>query len=184
MSMERSALPSDPRHLVLMGVSGSGKSSVGAMLSRITGLPYRDGDDLHPARNVEKMRSGEALTDDDRWPWLDLCGQALRDATGGLILGCSALRRVYRDRLRASAGLPGLAFVHLTGPEPLLRARMSARQGHYMPPALLQSQLRTLEPPAVDEHAITVSIDQPLDALGAEIMAAFDLPRTDRPGER
>ncbi|MFD1881963.1 gluconokinase [Paracoccus pacificus] len=175
MSTEPSALRRDPRHIVVMGVSGSGKSSVGLALSQRIGLRYRDGDDLHPARNVEKMRNGQPLTDDDRWPWLDLCGQALRDASEGLILGCSALRRVYRDRLRHTSGHADLAFVYLTGPESLLQSRMQARTAHYMPPALLQSQLQTLEVPDGDENAITISIDQPVMAMVDQIVALLHL---------
>lgn len=157
--------------MVLMGVAGCGKSSVGEELSARTGLPYRDGDDLHDPASVAKMRAGTPLDDADRWPWLDRCGRALADHPGGLILGCSALRRAYRDRLRASAGMADLLFVHLAGGRTLLERRMAARQGHYMPPALLQSQLDTLEPPAPDEHALTVDIDQPLSAIAAAILA-------------
>lgn len=173
MSMAPSAFLFDPRHIVLMGVSGCGKSTVGAALSAQIGQPYRDGDDLHPTCNVEKMRSGQALTDQDRWPWLDLCATALREAEGGLILGCSALRRVYRDRLRRSSGLSGLVFVHLTGPDAVLQARIGTRAGHYMPAALLQSQIATLEPPGADENAVIISIDQPVGAIVTEIIAAL-----------
>lgn len=165
---------SELTHLVLMGVAGSGKSSVGAALSALTGLPYRDRDDLHSADNVAKMRVGTPLTDEDRWPWLERCGQVLAQHPEGLILGCSALRRVYRDRLRSGAGMPRLLFVHLSGIEALLAERMGARQGHYMPPALLQSQLATLEPPTAKENALTVSIDQPVEAIAAEIVAQAD----------
>lgn len=153
------------RHLVLMGVSGSGKSSVGTALSAQTGLPYLDGDDLHPAANIDKMRQGIALTDLDRWPWLDLCGARLAAAPDGLILGCSALRRSYRDRLRQASGLADLLFVHLSGDAALLGQRMGARPGHYMPASLLVSQLSTLEPPQDDEQGITIGIDQPLAAI-------------------
>lgn len=179
MSMARSAFPSDPRHIVLMGVSGCGKSSVGAALSAATGLRYQDADDLHPPENVERMRSGQALRDEDRWGWLDRCAGVLRDAPEGLILGRSALRRIYRDRLISGSGCRDLIFVHLTGSETLLRARMQARAGHYMPPSLLQSQLLTLEPPAPDETAFTVSIDQPVAAIAAKIMQS--LYQTDAP---
>ena len=163
------------RHMVVMGVSGSGKSTVGAALSRATGLPYLDGDTLHPPANVAKMREGQPLSDDDRMPWLGLCGAALRDATGGLILGCSALRRVYRDRLRAGAGIDDLLFVLLDGDPALLARRMGARQGHYMPPSLLQSQLDTLERPGADERSLTVSIDQPTGIMVAAILT--ELPQ-------
>jgi gluconokinase len=152
--------------VVIMGVSGCGKTSVGEALATRLGVPYRDGDDLHPAANVEKMRAGIPLTDDDRWPWLDLVAAALaREAP--LIIGCSALRRAYRDRIRAGAGGP-VRFVHLAGSRDLIAGRMAARQGHYMPLGLLDSQFAALEPPGPDE-ALTIDIDQPLAAMIDEI---------------
>jgi len=148
--------------IIIMGVSGCGKSSVGAGLSQRLGILYRDGDDLHPAANVEKMRAGHPLTDDDRWPWLDRVAAVLA-VDAPVIVGCSALRRAYRDRLRAGAG--GLVhFVHLAGSRELLAKRMSARTGHYMPLSLLDTQLAALEPPSPDE-ALTIDIDQTLDAI-------------------
>ena len=161
---------SDPLHLVLMGVAGCGKSSVGAELSARTGIPYMDGDDLHSAANVAKMRRGTPLTDADRWPWLERCGQALGRHPRGLILGCSALRRAYRDVLRQNSGLPDLLFVHLDGSEELLHRRMGERQSHYMPLTLLQSQLATLERPSGDENAITVDIEKPVADIAALIL--------------
>lgn len=148
--------------IILMGVSGCGKSSVGAGLSQRLGIPYRDGDDLHPAANVEKMRAGHPLNDDDRWPWLDRVAAVLA-VDAPVIVGCSALRRAYRDRLRAGAGGP-VQFVHLAGSRELLAKRMSARTGHYMPLSLLDTQLAALEPPSLDE-ALTIDIDQTLDAI-------------------
>lgn len=148
--------------IILMGVSGCGKSSVGAGLSQRLGIPYRDGDDLHPAANVEKMRAGHPLNDDDRWPWLDRVAAVLA-VDAPVIVGCSALRRAYRDRLRAGAGGP-VHFVHLAGSRELLAKRMSARTGHYMPLSLLDTQLAALEPPSPDE-ALTIDIDQTLDAI-------------------
>jgi gluconokinase len=148
--------------IIIMGVSGCGKSSVGAGLSQRLGIPYRDGDDLHPAANVEKMRAGHPLTDDDRWPWLDRVAAVLA-VDAPVIVGCSALRRAYRDRLRAGAGGP-VHFVHLAGSRELLAKRMSARTGHYMPLSLLDTQLAALEPPSPDE-AQTIDIDQTLDAI-------------------
>ena len=145
-----------------MGVAGCGKSSVGEALALQLGVTYRDGDDLHPAENVAKMRAGEALTDADRWPWLDLVAQDLA-ARAPVIIGCSALKRIYRDRIRASAGGP-VTFVHLAGSRAVIEARMAARQGHYMPVSLLDSQFATLEPPGSDE-ALRVDIDQPLAAI-------------------
>jgi gluconokinase len=155
------------RRLVIMGVSGCGKSSVGAGLAARLGLIYRDGDDLHPAENVAKMRAGVPLTDDDRWPWLDRVGQVLQ-AEAPVIVGCSALKRAYRDRIRTAAGGP-VTFVHLAGSQEVIAARMALRQGHYMPLSLLDSQFAALEVPGVEE-AIAVSIDQPLDAIVGDIL--------------
>ena len=155
------------RRLVIMGVSGCGKSSVGARLAARLGLNYRDGDDLHPPENVAKMRAGMPLTDADRWPWLDRVGQVLL-AEAPVIVGCSALKRAYRDRIRTAAGGP-VTFVHLAGSQEVIAARMALRQGHYMPLSLLDSQFAALEPPTAEE-AITVSIDQPLEALVADIL--------------
>jgi gluconokinase len=154
--------------IVIMGVSGCGKSSVGEALATRLAIPYRDGDDLHPPANVAKMRTGIPLTDDDRWPWLDLVAGTLRDAAP-VIVGCSALRRAYRDRIREGAGGP-VRFVHLAGDRDLIAARMATRTGHYMPLSLLDSQIATLEPPGPDE-AITVDIDAALPALIDTIIA-------------
>jgi gluconokinase len=148
--------------IVIMGVSGCGKSSVGEGLSAALGIPYRDGDDLHPAENVAKMRAGTPLTDEDRWPWLDRVAQVLADEAP-MIVGCSALRRAYRDRLRAGAN-GQVRFIHLSGSRELIAGRMAARTGHYMPTSLLDSQFAALEPPGPDE-ALTIDIDQPLDAI-------------------
>lgn len=156
--------------IVIMGVSGCGKSSVGAALATRLGLAYRDGDDLHPAANVAKMRAGIPLGDEDRWPWLDRVAEVLR-SEAPVIIGCSALRRVYRDRIRAGAGGP-VRFVHLTGSRAVIEARMAARKGHYMPPSLLDSQFATLEPPGPDE-AVSIDIDQPLAAIVDSILPAL-----------
>ena len=153
--------------IVIMGVAGCGKSAVGAGVAARLAIPYRDGDDLHPAANVARMGAGIALTDEDRWPWLDRVGRVLRkDAP--VIVGCSALRRAYRDRIRAGAGGP-VRFVHLSGSRALIAARMAARQGHYMPLSLLDSQFAALEAPGPDE-ALTVDIDRPLEALVAAVV--------------
>ncbi|QCI69185.1 gluconokinase [Phreatobacter stygius] len=149
-----------------MGVSGSGKSTVGAQLARMLGWDFRDGDAFHPPANVEKMRSGAPLTDADRWPWLDaIAGHVatLEGSGGHVVIACSALKRAYRDRLRA----PGsrLRFVYLAGSFALIDARMAARVDHFMPPSLLESQFATLEPPGPDERAITVPIDMAPDAI-------------------
>lgn len=159
--------------IVIMGVSGCGKSTFGAALGGALGIPYRDGDDLHPPANVEKMRAGIPLTDDDRWPWLDRVAATLRDEAP-VIVGCSALRRAYRDRIRAGAGGP-VQFVHLTGSREVIAARMADRKGHYMPPSLLDSQFATLEPPGPDE-AISIDIDQSLTRLISQILPLLKGP--------
>ena len=148
--------------IVIMGVSGCGKSSVGEGLAARLGLSYRDGDDLHPPANVDKMRVGIPLTDADRWPWLDRVAQVLA-TDAPVIVGCSALRRAYRDRLRAGAGGP-VRFIHLAGSREVIAGRMAARTGHYMPTSLLDSQFAALEPPGPDE-ALALDIDQPLEAI-------------------
>lgn len=156
--------------VVIMGVSGTGKTSLGLVLADRLGIPYLDGDDLHPAANVAKMAAGVPLTDDDRGPWLDRVASMLSDKAP-VIIGCSALRRAYRDRLRAGAG-GAVHFLHLTGPRDVITARMTAREGHYMPPALLDSQLATLEPPSADE-ARALDITQSLSALADAALAAL-----------
>jgi gluconokinase len=156
-----------PPVLVLMGPAGTGKSTVGAMLSGRLGWPFQEGDDLHPAANVEKMRRGHALNDDDRIPWLGLIADWIDDrrAAGEPgIVTCSALKRSYRDILRRD----NVTFVNFTGDPAVVRDRMMRRQGHFMPPALLDSQFATLEPPAPDERAIDVDI-----ALAPEEQAAL-----------
>lgn len=164
-----------PTALIVMGVSGSGKSTVGSALARALSWDFRDGDAFHPASNVEKMRSGAPLTDADRWPWLDAIAAHVMEleARGGhVVIACSALRRAYRDRLRASG--TRLAFVHLDGSFALIAGRMETRHGHFMPPSLLESQFATLEPPAPEETAIRVSIDAAPAAIVAAILAALE----------
>lgn len=154
--------------VVIMGVAGCGKTSVGQALSAVLGVPYRDGDDLHSLENVAKMRAGVALTDADRWPWLDAVAACLRD-TAPVIVGCSALKRSYRERIRVAGDV---TFVHLTGSRDVIAARMAQRAGHYMPLSLLDSQFAALEVPGVDE-AISVQIDQTLAAMTDQIMRAL-----------
>ena len=151
-----------------MGVSGCGKSTVAQALAQRLTLPFVEGDALHPPQNVAAMRAGTALTDEDRGGWLRAVAAALADAEStGAVVTCSALKRSYRDQLRASA--PGLRFVHLVGPQKLLAERLQSRAGHYMPASLLQSQIDTLELPGADERALTQSITLPpqriVDAL-------------------
>jgi gluconokinase len=179
MSTVASRLRSDvPRRIVLMGVAGSGKSAVGAALAARLGAIYIDGDDLHPPQNIEKMSRGEPLTDEDRWPWLVRVGRRLAEPGDILIVGCSALKRRYRDLIRQEAHAP-VTFVHLSGTKELIAARMATRTGHFMPPSLLDSQFAALEPPGDDEDAITVDIDQTIletvDAIVALDRFAFRL---------
>lgn len=161
-----------PRRMVLMGVAGSGKSAIGALLAPALGAGYLDGDALHPAENIAKMSRGEPLDDADRWPWLDHVGHALAEAPGPMILGCSALKRAYRARIAAAAGGP-VTFLHLAGSRALIAARMAERTGHFMPPALLDSQFAALEPPGPDEDAVTVDIAASPAQVVAEIVAAL-----------
>ena len=153
--------------VVIMGVAGCGKSALGAGVAAEMGIPYREGDDLHPAANVARMAAGIPLTDDDRWPWLDRVAEVLR-REAPVVVSCSALRRAYRDRLRDHAGGP-VCFVHLSGSRALIAERMAARKGHFMPLTLLDSQFAALEPPGQDE-ALTVDIDRPLGRLVALVV--------------
>ncbi len=162
--------PRFERRIVLMGVAGSGKSAVGVALASRLGAVYLDGDDLHPAENIAKMSRGEPLTDDDRWPWLTLIGRKFAGASVDTIIGCSALKRRYRDRIGEEAGGP-VTFVHLSGTKELIAGRMAARSGHFMPTSLLDSQFAALEPPGPDENAITVDIDSTLEEIVGEIIA-------------
>lgn len=146
--------------VVVMGVSGCGKSTVGRALAEALELPFIEGDSLHPPRNVSLMAAGTPLTDADRHGWLQAVAAQLAAAQEqGVVVSCSALKYSYRELLRASA--PDLRLVHLVGEPAVLAQRMQARAGHYMPASLLQSQLDTLEPPTAGEGAITVDIDAP-----------------------
>lgn len=153
--------------VIVMGVAGCGKSSVGAAVADQIGALFFDGDDLHPAANIAKMSAGTPLNDDDRAPWLDLVGERLRDADGSILVGCSALKRAYRDRITAAAGAP-VIFLHLNGARAVIEARMAARTGHFMPVALLDSQFATLEPLQDDERSVIVDINQTLEAVVAQ----------------
>ena len=150
-------------HVVVMGVSGCGKTTVGRLLARHLEVPFIEGDELHPPRNVELMASGIALTDEDRAGWLDTVAAELARRPEGAVASCSALRRCYRDRLRRA--VPALRFVHLRGERAVLEERLAQRLGHYMPPTLLESQLQTLEPLSADEQPLELDITEPPEAL-------------------
>lgn len=165
-----------PRVLIVMGVSGCGKSTVGQSLGDALGWEFRDGDAFHPASNVAKMKSGAPLTDDDRWPWLDAIARyidAKREEDGHAIIACSALKRVYRDRLKGERG--DVVFVHLAGSKELIEERMAARKNHFMPLGLLESQFATLEPPQADEGAIIVSVAGTPDQIVGDVLARAGL---------
>lgn len=155
---------------VVMGVSGCGKSTVGQALALANGVPFVEGDQYHPQANVIKMSAGLPLNDDDRAGWLQALQaqiSAARDRGEGLVVSCSSLKRRYRDLLRQ--GDPALRFAHLSGAQALISARMQARVGHYMPPSLLDSQFRDLEPLQPDEAGITLHIDTPPEDLVKQI---------------
>lgn len=156
-----------PQRVVVMGVTGCGKSAVGEAVAKAVERSYIDGDDLHPVENVVKMSRGEPLTDDDRWPWLTMVGEQLRKFPN-VIIGCSSLKRSYRDYISQKAQGPVL-FIYLKGAPELIARRMASRSGHFMPTALLQSQFEALEPPEEDELAVSISIDQPIGEIVQEI---------------
>ena len=165
-----------PKAIVVMGVSGSGKSTLGGMLAAELHCPFLEGDSFHPDANVAKMRAGEPLDDDDRWPWLDALGAAAGQAAaarGRVIVACSALKHSYRDRIAAAIAAPTL-FVLLEVSTDELERRMGNRPGHYMPKSLLDSQLRTLERPGADECALTLDAELPIRELCDEIYAYLD----------
>ena len=161
-----------PRALIVMGVSGSGKSTIATALAERLGWTFEDGDKFHPASNVAKMSAGHPLTDEDRWPWL----QAIADeidrvcqSGGRVVIACSALKRAYRDLL--VHGRSDVRIVYLDGSQPLIADRLARRKGHFMPPGLLDSQFKTLERPQADERPIIVSIDAPVEAIVGNIVS-------------
>ena len=168
--------------VVVMGVSGSGKTTVAELLATKLGWRFIEGDRLHPPANVEKMRQGIPLTDADRAPWLDRIGEELKrwaaEGESG-VLTCSALKRAYRDRIRVAR--PDVRFVYLKGSEALIKGRVAARHHEYMPASLLKSQFDTLEEPAPDEPVVTVDAGGSPDAEVAAIVAALNLPVSRRP---
>lgn len=161
--------------VVVMGVSGSGKSSVGERLALALGCPFVEGDHLHPAANIAKMSRGEALSDEDRWPWLDEIGKRLQLAREtGIVVSCSALRRAYRERLRQAAG-PAQRFVYLEASRSLIEERLGGRRGHFMPPSLLDSQLAALETPQGESDVAVVKVDGSVNRVVREALAALQL---------
>ncbi|MCK5753548.1 MAG: gluconokinase, partial [Mycobacterium sp.] len=155
--------------VVVMGVSGSGKSTVGAALAQRVRAPFADADDFHPPENIAKMSAGRALDDADRRPWLESIGQWLAQHADGGVVSCSALKHSYRDQLRAHA--PSVFFVHLDGPIEVITRRQASRPGHFMPATLLQSQFDTLEPLGPDEAGGVVDVDQSVDAIVEQSVA-------------
>ena len=169
--------------IVVMGVSGSGKTSVAVELARLLGWDHIEGDDLHPEASVAKMHAGTPLDDEDRWPWLRRIAEVIgeHEAAGtSFLVTCSALKRSYRDLLRD--GHPSVWFAHVDPSEAVLTDRLAKRTGHYMPPSLLGSQLATLEPLAADEPGAAVSAEVSVDRTATELLTALRDQRGDLPG--
>lgn len=164
-----------PLVLVLMGVSGSGKTTIGKALAARLGWPFKEGDDLHPAANIAKMKSGHPLDDADRAPWLEaIAGWISAELESGSsgVIACSALKRGYRQRLAADHP-DQVRFVYLMGSRALIGERVAARRGHFMPPSLLGSQFADLQAPSPEEHAITVDVSQPIQDQVEAIVGAL-----------
>jgi gluconokinase len=150
--------------IVVMGVSGSGKSTVGAALAQRLRVPFADADDFHPPANIAKMTAGQPLDDHDRYPWLEAIGRWLsQHCRDGGVMSCSALRRTYRDQLRRHC--PDVEFLHLSGTAEVIGNRQASRPGHFMPASLMASQFATLEPLAADERGLVIDVDQDIDAI-------------------
>ncbi|AZM92483.1 MULTISPECIES: gluconokinase [Streptomyces] len=164
---------SSQRVIVVMGVAGTGKTTVGRLIAEALGLPYAEGDAFHPAANVAKMSAGVPLDDADRRPWLDAIGSWIRDraGTGGGVVAASALKHSYRERLRAAAS--DVVFVHLTGDRPLIERRMADRKGHFMPASLLDSQFAVLEPLRADERGFAVDVAGTPEEITERALAAL-----------
>jgi gluconokinase len=161
--------PTTPPRVVVMGASGSGKSTVGWLLARLLGVPFVDADGLHPPANVAKMAAGTPLTDDDRRPWLRLVGAELARSPAGAVVACSALRRSYRDLVREAA--PDAVLVHLDGTREQLASRLATRLDHFMPASLLDSQLSTLEPLGADEAGVVLDVTASPDRIADDARA-------------
>lgn len=160
------------KRIIVMGVAGCGKSSVGEAVATAIGATYMDGDDLHPRANIEKMSAGIPLDDADRAPWLEKVGLRLKGTEGDLLVGCSALKKSYRDIIRTAASAE-VWFLHLSGARDVIEARMSKREGHFMPVSLLDSQFASLEHLETGEAGAAVDINQSFDAVVAESVAAI-----------
>ena len=163
--------------IVVMGVSGCGKSTVGRVLAERLGWVFQEGDDLHPASNVAKMRAGVPLTDEDRWPWLDRVAAWIEGRLAAVesgVVACSALKRAYRERLARPGGV---VFVHLEVDRHTLEERLAGRRGHYMPAALLASQLETLEGPGTDASVIRVDATKSVEEIADSVLAGLATPR-------
>ncbi|UXM92208.1 gluconokinase [Paenarthrobacter sp. JL.01a] len=158
-------------HIVVMGVAGCGKSTVGAALAERLGAEFLDGDALHPQSNIDKMAAGTPLNDGDRAPWLAEIGRRFPASDASLVIACSALKRAYRDIIRS--GDPSVVFVHLHGPREVLNERMNSRPGHFMPATLLDSQLATLEPLQEDEAGTAADITSPVEVIVSDVQASL-----------
>ena len=159
-----------PPPIVVMGVSGSGKSTVGAALAQRLRVPFADADDFHPPANIDKMTAGQPLDDDDRHPWLEAIGGWLADrCTSGGVMSCSALKRKYRRQLRRHC--PEVEFLHLSGTPEVIGRRQASRPGHFMPASLLVSQFETLEPLDDDERGVSIDVDQNIDSIVGAYLA-------------
>jgi gluconokinase len=155
--------------VIVMGVTSCGKTSVGEQLAAMLNCPFIEGDKLHPPSNIQKMSAGLPLDDEDRWPWLAIIGKAMKaelDKGNGVVASCSALKKAYRQKLAETTGTP-VTFIFLHGSKDVLAARIANRRGHFMPPSLLESQLRTLEVPGPDEAALQLDVAQPVAELVA-----------------
>ncbi|QZT62843.1 gluconokinase [Mycolicibacterium austroafricanum] len=158
--------------IVVMGVSGSGKSTVGAALAQRLRVPFADADDFHPPANIAKMSAGHPLDDEDRYPWLESIGEWLARHPHGGVMSCSALKRSYRDQLRRHC--PDIEFLHLVGSVETIGRRQASRPGHFMPAALLKSQFQTLEPLEPDERGVAIDVDQSIDGIVENYISTTD----------
>lgn len=170
------ARPTSPFAVIVMGVSGCGKSTLGSLLAEALRCPFLEGDDFHSREAIDKMRNGQPLDDVDRWPWLERLGKATADAVakqGIAVAACSALRRCYRDRLRATIGRP-VQLILLENSRERLIERLAARSGHFMPVKLIDSQLATLERPLADEDALNLVTEEPAIRLRDHVLARLE----------